>query len=327
MSRRTQVGDDLFDHPIPGDIETALLKLDIEIVGEDGANFRVACPAHLRRKGKEDRNPSCYVHKDTGVFICFSCDFRGPFVAMVDEVHKQGQEAAALWVSQQGTIDRAVRLLAGKSRAKKKPEEEITESHLALFVAPPAKALASRRITAEAAERFEILWDPQRRLWIFPVRDENGKLLGWQEKGKGYFKNHPFGMEKGESLFGLQALDGEEAVLVESPVDTAVLWVDGIRGGLASYGAILTPTQLGIIAGRVSRLVDAHDNDHDGKRERKKVFDHFHGSGVIVRYFDYGDLDPKACKDPGQMTTEQNRAAYEGAYHPMMRRLARYGSR
>lgn len=324
MPRRTQVGDDLFDTPIPGDVYSALGKLKLAVVGEDPANWRIACPAHLERKGKEDRNPSCYVHKDTGVFICFSCDFRGPFVGLVAQVRKVEWEDASQWVSDQGTIDLAVRLLAGDTYAKQKQTEEISESHLALFETPPAKALDSKRVSAEAAERFEILWDPRRRYWIFPVRDEEGKLLGWQEKGKGHFMNHPSGMEKGDSLFGLQALDGEEGVLVESPIDTAVLWTDGIAGGLASYGAILTPKQLRILGGRLSRLVDAHDNDHDGKRERRKVFDHFHGTGLIVRYFDYAGVD---VKDPGEMTAQQNRAAYEGAYHPMMRSLAAFGRR
>ncbi|MFK0015772.1 CHC2 zinc finger domain-containing protein [Streptomyces sp. NPDC091027] len=325
MSRRTRAGDeDLFDTPIPGDVDSALTKLNIEIVGEDAANFRIACPAHFRRKGKEDRNPSCYVHKDTGVFICFSCDFRGPFVTLVAEVHGTPFEDAAQWVGEQGTIDLAVRLLSGQSRARKREAEEIGESHLALFTQPPARALASKRISADAARRFEILWDPQRKYWIFPVRDETGKLLGWQEKGKGYFRNYPEGMEKGESLFGLQALDGEEGVLVESPIDTAVLWTDGVAGGLASYGAILTPKQLRILGGRLNRLVDAHDNDHDGRRERVKTYQHFHGTGLIVRYFDYADLD---VKDPGEMTAEQNRAAYESAYHPMMRSLVRFGRR
>lgn len=323
MSRRTRAGRDPFDSPIPGDVESALAKLGIQIVGEDRENFRIPCPAHLRRKGKEDRDPSCYVHKDTGVFLCFSCDFRGPFVALVAEAKGLNSEGAAEWVAQQGTIDRAVRLLAGDAFAKKRDQQdEIGESHLALFTEPPAEALASRRISAEAARRFEILWDPRRRLWIFPVRDKDGKLLGWQEKGKGYFRNYPEGMQKGLSLFGLQALDGEEGVLVESPVDTAVLWTDGIPGGLASYGAILTPVQLDILADRLDRLVDAHDNDHDGRRERTKVYQHFHGTGLLVRYFDYGGLDPEQYKDPGQMTTEQNQAAYKSAYHPMQRRLA-----
>ncbi|WP_063728959.1 toprim domain-containing protein [Streptomyces sp. RTd22] len=325
MSRRTRAGNqDLFDAPIPGDVLSALGKLGIEIVGEDSENWRIPCPAHLRRKGKEDRNPSCYVHKDTGVFLCFSCAFKGPFVRLAEETRGQGEDDAVQWVSDQGVIDRAVRLLAGETYAKKRETEEVTEAHLALFTEPPAKALASKGITAEAADRFEILWDPKRRLWIFPVRDEKGKLLGWQEKGKGHFLNFPEGMQKGDSLFGLQALDGEEGVLVESPIDIAVLWAAGIAGGLASYGAILTPKQFHILGGRLSRLVDAHDNDHDGKRERRKVFDHFHGTGLLVRYFDYGDL---AVKDPGEMTPEQNRAAYEGAYHPMMRRLSAFGRR
>jgi hypothetical protein len=329
MSRRTQAGDrDIFDAPIPGDVLSALGKLGIEIVGEDSDNWRIPCPAHLRRKGKEDRNPSCYVQKETGVFICFSCDFRGPFVRLVEELQDKGEDAAAEWVSAQGVVDRAVRLLAGETYARKQREaEEVTESHLALFTEPPAKALESKRVSAEAARRFEILWDSRRRLWIFPIRDRKGKLLGWQEKGKGHFRNYPEGVQKGDSLFGLQALDGDEGVLVESPIDTAVLWTDGIAGGLASYGAILTPTQFGILGDRLLRLVDAHDNDGDGRRERRKVFEYFHGTGIIVRYFDYGDLDPKQYKDPGQMSAEQNRAAYASAYHPAMRRLSSLGRR
>ncbi|MCZ0981880.1 hypothetical protein O1L60_31210 [Streptomyces diastatochromogenes] len=324
MPRRTRAGNrDPFDTPIPGDVLSALGKLGIEIVGKTAATG-ASLPGTPAPEEREDRNPSCYVHKDSGVVFCFSCDWRGPFVLLVEEIRGEGAEDATQWVSEQGVIDRAVRLLAGETFTKKRDVEAITESHLALFTEPPARALASKRVSPEAARRFEILWDPQRKYWIFPVRDQKGTLLGWQEKGKGHFRNYPDGMQKGDSLFGLQALEGEEGVIVESPIDTAVLWTDGIPGGLAPYGAILTPKQLDIIAARLSRLVDAHDNDHDGKRERRKVFDHFHGSGLLVRYWDYGD---QGVKDPGEATAEQNRAAYEGAYHPMMRRLAAFGSR
>ena len=115
--------------------------------------------------------------------------------------------------------------------------EYLSEAELALFVPPPAHALAARKISAEAAKLYGILWNNSTNSWILPIRDaKTHRLLGWQEKGASV-RNVPYGIQKSETIFGLHAFEyGGTAVLVESPLDAAVLATAGIKGGLAFFG-------------------------------------------------------------------------------------------
>jgi DNA primase len=78
--------------------------------------------------------------------------------------------------------------------------------------------------------------------FILPVRDpDNGKLWGWQEKGKRYFRNVPEGVRKGHTLFGIREFPADSpAVLVESPLDVARLYTVGYRNAVSSFGAGVT---------------------------------------------------------------------------------------
>lgn len=325
MTRRTPVGKwPDWDHgnPVPGDIPSALNDLGIPIIAQVGDDLKIKCPAHLKRKGKEDRNPSCYVHETEGMFLCFSCGFSGPFIALVREVQGKSDERAAEWIREQGIIGRAKRILAGHTdfRERKEPEEEIGEAHLALFTDPPFAALESRGITLEASRHYGILWDPGRHMWITPVRDRNGTLLGWQEKSERYFKNYPRGMEKGQTLFGLEQLTGSTAVLVESPLDTAVIKTAEVDGAVSSFGVYVTDEQMELLLSRVEVLVLALDNDRDGKRERAKLYRRYRGRGTRILYWDYG---PTEAKDPGDQSDEEIRRSYRSVYHPLGLRIRR----
>jgi DNA primase len=175
----------------------------------------------------------------------------------------------------------------------------VTEADMALFVAPPTWALRERRLTREAAEAYGVLWDRDTQRWILPVRDPfTGKLWGWQEKGKDWFRNWPKLIPKSETLFGYHLLErGCRAVLVESPLDAVRILAAGIPYAVASFGAAVSDTQLHLILDRCSGMVSALDNDNAGWARAAWLKEHTH-RGVRLCYFDYTGIKGK---DPGEM--------------------------
>ena len=67
-------------------VEDLLLKNEISYIPK-GADFEVSClnPKHL------DRNPSMRIDRITGVFNCFSCEFKGNLFTLFGEKPNQLQ--------------------------------------------------------------------------------------------------------------------------------------------------------------------------------------------------------------------------------------------
>jgi hypothetical protein len=175
-----------------------------------------------------------------------------------------------------------------------------------LFTPPPAHALAARNISGQAAALHGILWNNSNNSWVLPIRcPQTARLLGWQEKGR-VVRNIPYGIKKSETLFGLQAFEyGSTAVLVESPLDVAVLASAGIAGGLALYGAAMSKQQAVILRRYASKIIFALDNDAAGRRataQHSRLFARRH-----ISFMDYS-FTPGA-KDAGEMSYADIRRA------------------
>lgn len=322
--RRTQVkkGFDSFISIVPGDVPDALEKLGLDVIRvDDSGEATTKCPAHLENTGREDRHPSFSVNIESGLYGCWSCQFRGTFVSLVKYVIGQREDRevehaeAVAWVRAQGTIKRVERILAKNRKEATDTTEEINEAKLALFVPVPPEALESRGLTAEACARYGVLWDAENGRWITPIRDEAGVLLGWQEKNKRYFKNRPKGLKKAQHIFGLTALPArcERIVVVESPLDAVRLASLGIHA-VASYGASVSDTQMQLIFERTNRLVLFPDNDSAGRIARDKLLASWTRRGLAISIVDYrlimakpfGRRDLVEGLDPGDLDDDES---------------------
>jgi DNA primase len=279
------------------------------------------CPGHLRLVGKEDRDPSWSVNLETGVHNCFACGFRGPFAAIVREVLGLPSNEADVWVRSRGSLERVERLLSGgyiDELARQHKPKPITEADLALCIPPPADVLDTRRISAQAAADYGILYDREKDCWITPIRDPaTGKLWGWQEKAveDRYFRNRPRHVEKSRTLFGLGLdppdLPNKRAILVEAPLDAAVIRTAGVPGALSSFGAGVSDAQMQIILERFDELILALDNDPDGWKNTERIFNDWHRRlRILVMPYRY------KVKDPGEMTPDQIRGCILSAALP-----------
>lgn len=285
-------------------MENTLKRLGIEPTNFRGVEIQALCPAHEERTGKKDRNPSWYINADTGAHICFSCGFRGSVVSLAAYLNKMEYEEAKTWLDLKEDLD------VMWERAKFKPTEEeqeyveITEAALKGFIAPPDNALRARGLTKESASKYEIHWGMNHDVWIIPVRDPiSGCLVGWQEKGftSRYFKNYPPGMKKSNALFGYKQLQGNEVIVVESPLDVVRLSSIGIEGGVALFGASISELQLNLIRGS-RRIIMALDNDDAGHKENMRLLKLARQKQFELWFFNYDNID---VKDVGAMSKDE----------------------
>jgi len=290
---------------IPGDVVAALEKLGIEVVRVTDKGEAVArCPAHEEKLGRADRNPSWSVNISTGKHSCWSCGFRGSFRTLVRYMRRCSPQEADAWIRSQGTIRRVEQILA-KEDADEEPE--VSEAALAVFSPfPPPERLIERGLTGKVCRQYGVLWDPREEAWILPIRDAEGKLLGWQSKSDTKTRNHPPRVKKSRNLFGLSALPGhvDRLILVESPLDALLISSCGLGWAVASYGASVSDAQMQLILERVNRLIHFPDNDPPGRQAAYETAERWRGRlrYQIVDYRVLGRPDLWDGTDPGDLS-------------------------
>jgi hypothetical protein len=238
---------------------------------------------------------------------CFSCGFRGPFVLLVEHMLKCDRDDAVGWIRARGGIERVKRTLdesKGLRLLTRDTTLQINEASLALFVDPPAEALAKRGLSLASVQHYGILWDAAKDRWITPIRDPNtGKLWGWQAKNERYFSNFPKQVTKSQTLFGLEQFVEGPAIVIESPLDVPRIFTAGVEGGLSSYGAGVSEAQMKIVQAITDECIVGLDNDKDGTTYSRWLNDTY-GKSMILRFLNYADFDEE-IKDPGNMTDDQ----------------------
>lgn len=302
------------ENPVPGDVVKALTEMGVRLHKVDGDEATGWCPAHRERTGKEDRHPSWGVNLDSGKFLCFSCGFRGPFIALTRYLLDCDDDEASAWIRARGSIDRAKRVF-GLVEGYEAPEPDpVSEADLALFTQVPEWACEERNLLPGSVDHYGFLWDPKNDRWVTPIREvHTNKLVGWQEKGKKYFRNQPEHLEKSQHLVGVnQALDSgsDVCVMVESPLDLPALHAAYLDGGVATMGVNVSGPQLDLICENFRVLISALDNDAAGERINKELRKRV-GGRALLRFWNY-DGCPDA-KDPGEQTVAQIKESYDTA--------------
>lgn len=304
--------------PIPADILEALYDLGLEVLHVEGSEANARCHAHYERVGKYDRNPSFFCNIETGVFFCFSCGWKGPFVVLVSEVLGVSWDEAVAWIRKRGGIERVNRILKrGREQEEPLPQREVqvfTEADLALFTSPPEEARRKRGLSLPSCEKYGILWDPTRDMWIFPIRTPEGRVVGWQEKNERHFMNVPRAVKKGQTLFGFHLLEpGSTAILLESPPDCARLETVGVHGAVSSFGSFVTDEQMQLLFARCAHVIVAMDNDEAGWKSAKDLRERYRGMGRRLSFYHYRD----DTKDPGDQSGEDIRYGVDNALSPL----------
>jgi hypothetical protein len=308
--------------PIPGDVLGSLDELGISVVKLKDGEAWAYCPGHLENIGRQERRPDKWsVNIETGQHSCFSCSFSGSFVFLVQEVLNVDRSDAEAWVRNRGGIERVRRYLqAPAHREQFVPSREWNESRLALFGSPPTDARDGRRVSEGSVNHYGVLWDRENEHWILPIRDpDTYELWGYQEKGLGHFDNKPARIPKGQTLFGIEVLEGPIAVLLESPLDCLRLYTAGIQGGVSSFGAGVTEEQMDLLFDRVSVIIIALDNDDAGREAARKIKQRYLRSGKTIKFLNYSGIEGKDIGEPGVTDAQIRRAVLTSVALPLAR--------
>lgn len=306
-------------NPVPGDVVSCLLEMGVEVFRVDGDEARAQCPAHFERTGKERSRGDWSVNTDDGMHNCYSCGFSGHFVDIVEYVLDLSREEATDWTRARGGIERVRNVLGGGSNWDNEQAEVVDESDLALHTRVPEWACEERDIDPGAADEYRVLWDPEHDLWVTCIREfETDRLVGWQEKNRHVFNNHPKHLEKGLHVYGINDVpdDCNVGVVVESPLDCPYILSADVEGAVSTMGAEVTDVQLDILCERFDVLISALDNDKAGNKTNARLRQRVRGRSTL-RFWNYGST---RSKDPGEQAYRQVRESYKTAYSAILGR-------
>jgi DNA primase len=284
-------------------IEDLLEHIGVEDIRSLGEEVQARCPMHEKRTGERERRPDHWsINRYSGAHHCFSCEYSGSLTRLIMDVAKVN-----LWDAH-GLIRRFDVDLSDDEAPWEPPIGMMIETRLEDFGPPPPRALARRHLTPEVCDRYQLRWDYEEAAWIIPIFSPSGEKWGWQTKGS-EIRNHPPGIKKGKTLFGLTVLRGERALLVESPLDVAYLDTLGVPA-VAAFGCQVSDMQLKLLVERLDALVLALDDDKAGISETFRIIREKWHHRIPISVFNYRSL---SGKDPGELSPAEVRKGLDGA--------------
>lgn len=241
-------------------------KLDItEIASKLGLEIRrnmVVCPFH------DDNKPSMIINEERNSYRCFACDLGGDAIDLYSKIKGVSMAEAANDLAK--TYSLGMQFNTGHTIDMK--IEPLLGTH--------AEYLKSRGIESGSFKRYELgsCGDSVR----IPLRDENKKLVGWQDKGT---RVKTFGFSPGFSpskyLGNLDKVLGSYhyTLVTESFLDCILADQEDIPC-VCTFKNSMSTEQASKLINSFSRIVLAFDNDPAGH------------SGAIKAYKNLKSLNP-----------------------------------
>lgn len=282
------------------DLETILYSIGVNVIKESGDELVAKCPMHLQRTGKEDGNPSWSINSRSYAHHCFSCGYSGSLVSLYRDLVGDPPEDLEWELSKQSVVASLNKEKEAKESHYEGPN--IDEWSLSQYVDVPQRLIERRHLLRSSVDHFGIRWDKQQKVWVIPVRTPSGHLMGYQFRQKGIVLNHPAGMEKSKTLFGIHLFTNESRItIVESPLDAVRFYNIGVPA-VSSFGAAVSKDQLDLLARNFRSVVCAMDNDAAGSRSKEILHRSLKKRGCVVTDFNYFGLD---AKDPGDVVSDE----------------------
>ena len=272
------------------------------VESELDADFIIFCPFH-----NNHRTPAGEVHKNSGMFFCFSCQKSADLIELV--MHTSGRtyfESARFIKSKEKESNISVeidRALIKEEQYKPFDELIIKRLHNNLVSSDRAKNYFQyRKLTKESCVKFSLGYSEKQDMVTVPVHSPDGIPLGFVGRsieGKD-FKNTP-GLPKSKTLFNLHRVKKSDIVyVVESSFDVIRLDQLGIPA-VATLGANVSGKQIELLQKYFNNILVIADNDEAGGNMKDRIIEKL-GSRVSVvqlntKYKDIGDMPDEEIKD------------------------------
>ena len=265
-------------------VSELLISKDIRYTPK-GGDFIIKClnPEHA------DRNPSLRVDQITGIFNCFSCEFKGNLFTHFGE--------------------RPNYLQLRRELLKKKIRDKRAES---IGLAFPEGAMPYvgdwRDIKPETYKRFEAFLhsgsDYLSRI-VFPIRDRTGKIVAFQGRhtsmGIPKYLNLPAGAKM--PLFPIVKPIQGSVILVEGIFDMLNLHDKGLTNAVCCFGVKnVTDDRLSMLTMQGVDNIDIFlDNDAAGQAASARIIELCDNAKLTNRNIKFGNKE----QDAGSLTQSQ----------------------
>ena len=265
-------------------VSELLISKDIRYTPK-GGDFIIKClnPEHA------DRNPSLRVDQITGIFNCFSCEFKGNLFTHFGE--------------------RPNYLQLRRELLKKKIRDKRAES---IGLAFPEGAMPYvgdwRDIKPETYKRFEAFIhsgsDYLSRI-VFPIRDRTGKIVAFQGRhtsmGIPKYLNLPAGAKM--PLFPIVKPIQGSVILVEGIFDMLNLHDKGLTNAICCFGVKnVTDDRLSMLTMQGVDNIDIFlDNDAAGQAASARIIELCDNAKLTNRNIKFGNKE----QDAGSLTQRQ----------------------
>lgn len=238
-----------------------------------GKDFEVSClnPEH------PDKNPSMRIDQVTGIFNCFSCQFKGNLFTHFGE--------------------KANKMEIRRQLLKKKIDEVRSES---IGMQMPEKAMPYvgnwRNIRPETYKEFEAFIHPGKDFVgriCFPIRDRTGRIVAFQARSTGdqqpKYLNSPAGAKM--PLFPVVKPVQGRILLVEGVFDVLNLHDKGLTNAVCCFGVKnVTEEKLQVLSVAGIEGIDIFlDNDEAGQVGSVKIRELCEKVGLDSRNIAFGD--------------------------------------
>lgn len=301
-------------------------------IRREGKDWWYSCFSDQHYRG--DANPSASMEQGTTRFYCFSCGMHGNAITFLSELENVSPIQAAIWIKERfggGSVpDQATILDNVKEILRKKPA---TRTNDVLPVIDEQEALRrqvdwksakawleysggerdgwdkyldymlDRGFTAEILDKFQIGIDKISERICIPIRNEDGKLVGF--KGRSLEENPraryivlggpEYGFEPYQTkkiLFGLDKADkGKELIVCEGELNAIALHQHGFTNSVGISGKILSEEQVELIRKNGQKVVLIFDEEEDAINNAKKLRTYIPTSIVPSHDKDPADMD------------------------------------
>jgi len=285
----------------PEQIKRVLSSSGVDLFSDVGDNVIIFCPFH-----NNHRTPAGEVHKESGLFFCFSCQKTADLHELVMHITGRSYFEASRFINSKKTEQNIELEIQKQLHAK--PEftlfDELVLARLynQLLTSARAKAyLSSRKLDPESWVKFSLGYSEKQDMVTVPVHSPDGLPLGFVGRsieGK-EFKNTP-GLPKAKTLFNLHRVKTADRVLVvESSFDAIRLDQVGISA-VATLGANVSRIQIELLQKYFNNITIVADNDEAGGNMKDRIIEKL-GSRVSIITLE------KQYKDVGDMTDEELR--------------------
>jgi len=306
--RNTKISTPLLN--IVKDIKGSIINGKLAVIKPRGKDIRVSC-VNPNHKGGHENRPSAdiYIGNSTdrvkyGTYSCFTCQLACSFVHFVALAFDKTDEWAEKWLIENysdGIIETEL-LDLPEINIKAKPTKQILDESILDTFESFHPYMIQRKLSKRIIELFKIKYDPKTKCIVFPVYDENNKLVMLTRRS---VESKRFIIDKNKQkplyLYNyIKEHNIDKVIITEAQIDALTACVYGFPA-IATMGAI-SEHQIELLNKSSIRILYLFfDNDYWGKRFKQNLLDKLRKDILIVDV----DITKTGKKDINELSEDE----------------------